>query len=198
MPVKIRLARRGRKKAAMYDIVVADARSPRDGRFIEKIGTYNPNTDSATINIDNDRAFKWIMDGAQPTDTVRGMLSYRGILMRKHLQVGVDKGAISQEEADKRLEAWITDKESKIQGKVDKLAKDRADKMKAKLEAEANVNQARIDAQLAKKKAAATALAAELAESNAEKEKELAEEGEAAVAETEETVVESSEEPKAK
>ena len=204
MPVKIRLARRGRKKAAMYDVVVADARAPRDGRFIEKIGTYNPNTDPATVNIDNDRAFKWVMDGAQPTDTVRAMLSYRGVLMRKHLQVGVDKGAITQEEADKKLEAWIADKEGKIQGKVDKLAKDKADQAKAKLEAEAKVNQARIDAQLAKKKEAEAALAAEVAEANAEEgEKELAEEGAEAVAEAEAAAEESapteksSEEPKA-
>ena len=204
MPVKIRLARRGRKKAAMYDVVVADARAPRDGRFIEKIGTYNPNTDPATVNIDNDRAFKWVMDGAQPTDTVRAMLSYRGVLMRKHLQVGVDKGAITQEEADKKLEAWIADKEGKIQGKVDKLAKDKADKAKAKFEAEAKVNQARIDAQLAKKKEAEAALAAEVAEANAEEgEKELAEEGAEAVAEAEAATEEaapaeeSSEEPKA-
>ncbi len=204
MPVKIRLARRGRKKAAMYDVVVADARAPRDGRFIEKIGTYNPNTDPATVNIDNDRAFKWVMDGAQPTDTVRAMLSYRGVLMRKHLQVGVDKGAITQEEADKKLEAWIADKEGKIQGKVDKLAKDKADQAKAKLEAEAKVNQARIDAQLAKKKEAEAALAAEVAEANTEEgEKELAEEGAEAVAEAEAAAEESapteksSEEPKA-
>jgi len=91
MSVKIRLARRGRKKQAMYDVVVADSRSPRDGRFIEKIGTYNPNTDPASINLDNDKAFDWIMKGAQPTDTVRAMLSYRGIMMKKHLQVGVNK-----------------------------------------------------------------------------------------------------------
>ena len=135
MSVKIRLARRGRKKQAMYDVVVADARAPRDGRFIEKLGTYNPNTDPASINLDNGKAFDWVMKGAQPTDTVRAMLSYRGIMMKKHLQIGVNKGAITQEEADKKLEAWMKDKESKIQGKVDKLAKAKADKQKAALEA---------------------------------------------------------------
>ena len=184
MPVKIRLARRGRKKKAMYDVVVADARAPRDGRFIEKIGTYNPTTDPATININDERAFKWVMDGAQPTDTVRAMLSYRGILYKKHLQIGVLKGALSQEEADKKFETWLAEKEGKIQGKVDRIAKEKEARGKAKLEAEAKVNQARIDAQLAKKKEAEAALAAEVAEENAdEAEKELEAEGEEAVAE---------------
>ncbi|MBO3699459.1 30S ribosomal protein S16 [Roseivirga sp. E12] len=150
MAVKIRLARRGRKKRAMYDVVIADARAPRDGRFIEKIGTYNPNTDPASINIDNDKAFDWVMKGAQPTDTVRAMLSYRGVMFRKHLQVGVDKGAISQEDADKKLAAWVEDKESKISGKTDQLAKAKAEARKAKLEAEAKVSAARAEAIAAK------------------------------------------------
>ena len=186
MPVKIRLARRGRKKRAMYDVVVADGRAPRDGRFIEKIGTYNPNTDPASINLDSERAFHWIMDGAQPTDTVRAMLSYRGVMYRKHLQLGVNKGAITQEDADKKLEEWIAAKESKIQGKVESLTKSRADEKKARLDAEAKVNQARLDAQLAKKKEEEAALAAEVAEANAdEAEKALEEEGAEAVAEAE-------------
>ncbi|MDW3196660.1 MAG: 30S ribosomal protein S16 [Cytophagales bacterium] len=186
MPVKIRLARRGRKKRAMYDVVVADGRAPRDGRFIEKIGTYNPNTDPATINLDNERAFHWVMDGAQPTDTVRAMLSYRGVMYRKHLQLGVNKGAITQEDADKKLEEWIAAKESKIQGKVESLTKSRADEKKARLDAEAKVNQARLDAQLAKKKEEEAALAAEVAEANAdEAEKALEEEGAEAVADAE-------------
>ena len=96
MAVKIRLKRRGRKKLAMFDVVVADARAPRDGRFIEKIGTYNPTTDPATIDIKEDRALAWVMDGAIPTDTVRAMLSYKGVMYKKHLQVGVIKGALSQ------------------------------------------------------------------------------------------------------
>ncbi len=146
MAVKIRLARRGRKKRAMYDVVIADARAPRDGRFIEKIGTYNPNTDPASINIDNDKAFDWVMKGAQPTDTVRAMLSYRGVMFRKHLQVGVDKGAITQEEADKKLAAWIEGKDSKIAGKTEQLAKAKADARKAKLDAEAKVSAARAEA----------------------------------------------------
>ena len=186
MPVKIRLARRGRKKRAMYDVVVADSRAPRDGRFIEKIGTYNPNTNPAAINIDNDKAFDWVMKGAQPTDTVKAMLSYRGVMLKKHLQIGVIKGAMTQEEADKKFEAWLKDKEAKIQGKIDRLSKDKDAKKKAALEAEAKVNKARQEAIIAKRKAADEELAAEVAEANAdEAEQALEEEGETAVAEVE-------------
>lgn len=183
MSVKIRLARRGRKKQAMYDVVVADARAPRDGRFIEKIGTYNPNTDPASINLDDNKAFDWVMKGAQPTDTVRAMLSYRGIMMRKHLQVGVNKGAITQEEADKKLEAWIKDKESKIQGKVDKLTKAKADKKKAALEAEKKVSDARAEELKKKAQAAEAALVEEIKEGGAEGNEDVEED----VAEVEET-----------
>ena len=146
MAVKIRLARRGRKKQAMYDVVVADARAPRDGRYIEKIGRYNPNTDPATIDLNEEKAFQWVMNGAQPTDTVRAMLSYRGIMLKKHLQIGVNKGAITQEEADKKFEAWLQDKESKIESKKDKLAKDAAASAKARKEAETKVKEARAEA----------------------------------------------------
>lgn len=159
MAVKIRLARRGRKARAMYDVVVADARAPRDGRFIEKLGIYNPNTDPATINIDDAKAFKWVMDGAQPTDTVRAMLSYRGVMFKKHLQIGVNKGAITQEAADKKYEAWLSEKEGKIAGKVDSLAKDKASSEKARKDAETKVKEARAEA-LAKKAADAAAAAA--------------------------------------
>ncbi len=153
MPAKIRLARRGRKKLALYDVVVADARAPRDGRYIEKIGTYNPNTDPATINLDVERAFKWIMDGAQPTDTVRAMLSYKGVMYKKHLQVGVIKGAITQEDADSKLEAWLKGKEAKIQEKIDRLANESAADKKARKEAETKVKEVRAEA--VKKKLAA-------------------------------------------
>ncbi|MFT7381259.1 MAG: small subunit ribosomal protein S16 [Roseivirga sp.] len=159
MAVKIRLARRGRKKQAIYDVVIADVRAPRDGRFIEKIGIYNPNTNPATINIDNEKAFQWVMNGAQPTDTVKAMLSYRGVLMRKHLQIGVIKGAVTQEDADKKYADWLAEKESKITGKVEQLANAKGDAKKAKLEAEAKVNTARAEALAAKK--------AELAAANA-------------------------------
>ena len=185
MPVKIRLARRGRKKQAMYDVVVADSRAPRDGKFIEKIGTYNPNTDPAAISLNDEKAFDWVMKGAQPTDTVRAMLSYRGILMKKHLQIGVIKGALTQEQADEKFEAWMKDKETKIQGKLDKLSADKASEAKARLEAEKKVATARAEAIAARKKAEQDALVADVAEANAdESEKALEEEGEEAVAET--------------
>ena len=115
--VKIRLSRRGRKKRAMYDVVVADAKAPRDGRFIEKIGTYNPNTNPATILIDEDAALEWLLNGAQPTDTVRAMLSYKGVMFKKHLQIGVNKGAITQEDADKRFDEWKAGKDAQVSSK---------------------------------------------------------------------------------
>ena len=150
MAVKIRLARRGRKKMAMYDVVVADARAPRDGRFIEKIGTYNPLTNPATIDLLDDRAFHWVMNGAQPTDTVKAMLSYRGILFQKHLQIGVIKGAITQEAADKKLEDWKKAKEAQIQSKKDTLSDTKESKAKARKEAETKIKEARAEA-IAKK-----------------------------------------------
>lgn len=143
MAVRIRLARRGRKKRAMYDVVVADARSPRDGRFIEKIGIYNPNTNPATVDINAEKAFDWVMKGAQPSDTVAAMLKYRGVMLRKHLQIGVNKGAITQEDADKRLADWVAGKESKIQGKTETLVSEREAAAKARREAETKVNEAR-------------------------------------------------------
>ena len=153
MAVKIRLARRGRKKAATYDIVVADARAPRDGRFIEKLGTYNPNTNPATINYNADRAFYWMMTGAQPTDTVRAMLSYRGVLYRRHLQLGVDKGAITQDVADQRFSAWKEEKDAKIEGKRTGLVDAKEEARKAAFAAETKVKEARSEAQ--RQKAAA-------------------------------------------
>ena len=138
MAVKIRLARRGRKKLAMYDIVVADARAPRDGKFIEKIGTYNPNTNPASIVLNEANALKWIMNGAQPTDTTRAILSYKGVLLKKHLQVGVNKGAISQEAADAKFGDWKEVKDAKITGKSDgidvKAAAEKATRMAREVE----------------------------------------------------------------
>lgn len=164
--VRIRLARRGRKKLATYDVVVADVRSPRDGKFIEKIGTYNPMANPAMININDDRAFDWLMNGAQPSDTVKRMLSYRGVLMRRHLQVGVIKGALTQEQADAKLAAWKADKDSKIQSKKDSLSKDSQAKAKARKEAEVKVREARAEA--IRKKAEAAAAAAAAAETEAQ------------------------------
>ncbi|WP_420460556.1 30S ribosomal protein S16 [Neolewinella sp.] len=111
MPVKIRLQRKGRRKRPFYHIVIADARAPRDGKFIQKIGTYNPMTVPATIELDRESAYDWLMKGAQPTDTVRAILRFKGVLYRKHLQRGVAKGALSQEEADSKFEDWIAEKE---------------------------------------------------------------------------------------
>jgi len=146
MAVKVRLARRGRKKQAMYDIVIADARSPRDGRFIEKVGTYNPNTNPASIVLKEDRALDWLLKGAQPTHTVKAILSYRGVLYKKHLQIGVIKGALSQEEADRKYETWKSQKDVAIGGKVERLAQEKEAALKARLEAEAKVKEARAEA----------------------------------------------------
>ena len=181
MAVKIRLARRGRKKAAMFDIVIADSRSPRDGRFIEKIGTYNPQTNPATINFDGDKAFDWIMKGAQPTDTVRAMLSYRGVLYRKHLQLGVIKGAISQETADERFTAWKEDKDAKIEGKRTSLGTAKDEARQQRLAAETKVKEARSEAQRAKQ-AAIDAANAPAPVAEAEVEETPAAEGETAEA----------------
>jgi small subunit ribosomal protein S16 len=144
--VKIRLARRGRKKLAMFDVIVADARSPRDGKFIEKIGTYNPLTDPASINLDEQKAFDWLMKGAQPSDTVKRMLSYRGVMLKKHLQIGVVKGAITQDQANTKLEEWLKSKESKIQSKVETLSKSKQDALKTRKEAETKIKEARLEA----------------------------------------------------
>jgi small subunit ribosomal protein S16 len=165
--VKIRLARRGRKKLAMYDVVVADARAPRDGRFIEKIGTYNPLTNPASIDLKDDRAFHWLMNGAQPSDTVKAMLSYRGIMMKKHLQIGVIKGAITQEQADSKLADWVKAKEAKIQNKRDTLSQSKQAQAKARKEAETKVKDARAEAIRKKQQVAAEAPAAPAAEAEA-------------------------------
>lgn len=127
MAVKIRLQRRGRKKQPFYHIVVADERSPRDGRFIEKIGTYNPMTVPATIDLDRDRAFDWLMKGAQPTDTARAILRFKGIMYKKHLMRGVAKGALTVEEAEAKFQSWVADKESKIQARVKKTAEEKVE-----------------------------------------------------------------------
>ena len=146
MAVKIRLSRRGRKKLAMYDVIVADAKSPRDGRIIEKLGYYNPLTNPATIELKEESTLNWLLKGAQPTDTVRRILSYKGIMLKKHLQVGVLKGAITQEQADKKFEEWLQSKEAEIAGNVDSIAKKKADIAKARFEAEQKVNEAKAEA----------------------------------------------------
>lgn len=164
--VKIRLARRGRKKLAMYDVVVADARSPRDGRFIEKIGTYNPLTVPATVELNDDKAFKWLMNGAQPSDTVKTVLSVRGIMLKKHLQIGVIKGALTQEQADGKLQDWVKAKTAKIESSRDKLTQSKEATAKARKEAETRVKEARAEA-IRKKAQVVEAQAAQPAEGEA-------------------------------
>ncbi|MCB9316174.1 MAG: 30S ribosomal protein S16 [Lewinellaceae bacterium] len=115
MAVKLRLQRKGRKKAPFYHIVAADARAPRDGRYIEKLGTYNPLTIPATIVLDRERAYDWLMKGAQPTDTVRAILRFKGLMYQKHLALGVQKGALTEEQAEAKLNAWIENKEGRIE-----------------------------------------------------------------------------------
>jgi len=143
MPVKIRLARRGRKFAKIYSIVVADGRAPRDGKFIEILGQYDPSTNPATIKLDFDRSLEWLQKGAQPTDTCRAILSYKGVMYKKHLLEGVKKGAFDEEEAEKRFRSWLAEKEGKIQAKVDKLKSDRDAAAKERLAAESKVKEAR-------------------------------------------------------
>ncbi len=166
MAVKIRLARRGRKKLAMYDIVVADSRSPRDGRFIEKLGTYNPNTIPAAINYDADKAFDWVMKGAQPTETVRAMLSLRGVLYRKHLQLGVNKGAITQDVADDRYHNWLDAKDAKMTAKGDANTAQKDEARKTALAAETKVKEARAESLRQKQATADAARAAAEAAAN--------------------------------
>ena len=178
MPVKMRLARHGRKRYAYYHIVVADSRAPRDGRYIERIGTYNPNTDPATIDLDFDKAYDWLTKGAQPTDTVKAILSYKGVLYKKHLMGGVKKGAFDEAEAEKRLESWIAEKEAKIQAKKDKLAGDEAAAIKKQLEAETKIKEEKAAAIAAKNAELAAEAEATVAEENAEEVAEAAAEEE--------------------
>ena len=156
MPVKIRLSRHGRKKLPFYHIVVADSRAPRDGRFIERIGSYNPVTNPATIELNFDRALDWLQKGAQPTDTCRAILSYKGVMIKKHLLEGVTKGALTAEQAEAKFQAWMTEKDSKVQAKKDSLAKGKRDDLKKRIEAENKVKEARAQ-EVAKKRAEAAA-----------------------------------------
>ena len=172
MAVKIRLARHGKKGAPIYHIVAADSRAPRDGRFIEKLGVYNPNTNPATIDLKFERALDWLLKGAQPTDTCRAILSYKGVLYMKHLLGGVAKGAFSESDAEAKFNKWLGEKEGKIAAKVNKLAADAKSAEKAALAAETKVKEERAAA-IAEKKAAAEAAAAEAA---AEQTEEVAEE----------------------
>ncbi len=150
MATRIRLQRHGRKRRAIFTIVVADQKSKRDGRYIEKLGQYNPNTNPATIDLNFDSAVEWVMKGAQPSDTVRAILSYKGVLMKKHLLEGVKKGALTEEQAEEKFTAWMEDKESRILAKQETLSSSEAAKRKARLEAEAEANKKRAEAIAAK------------------------------------------------
>ena len=161
MPVKIRLSRHGRKKAPFYHIVVADSRAPRDGRYIERIGSYNPITDPATIELNFDRALDWLQNGAQPTDTTKAILSYKGVLLKKHLLEGVKKGALTVEQAEERFQSWITEKESKIQAKKDRIAKGETEALSKRATEESKIREARAQ-ELAKKLAKANEKEAEV------------------------------------
>ena len=174
MSTKIRLARHGRKGRPFYHVVIADSRAPRDGRYIEKIGTYNPNTNPATIDLKFDRALYWLMTGAQPTDTASRILSYKGVLLKKHLLEGVKKGAFDEAAAEAKFEAWMKEKEAKIQAKIQKLAQAGDAAAKAALEAEAKVRAAKEEIIAKKKAELAAAEAAKKAEEEAlNKAKEL-------------------------
>jgi small subunit ribosomal protein S16 len=150
MATKLRLQRQGRKKQAYYYIVAADSRAPRDGRFIERVGDYNPNTNPATINLDLQKAVKWLDNGAVPTDTVRAILSYKGAMMMHHLHGGVNKGALTAEQADAKFEAWMNEKSSKVQTKRDSLADKKAKLEAERLKAESLVKEAKAAAIVAK------------------------------------------------
>lgn len=146
MPVKIRLQRHGKKGKPFYWVVAADARAKRDGKFLAKLGTYNPNTNPATIKLDIDGSVKWLENGAQPTDTARAILSYKGVLYKHHLKGGVKKGALTEEQAEAKFTAWLEEKSAKIQAKADGLSQAQAEARAKALEAEKVVNEARIAA----------------------------------------------------
>ncbi|QNN41739.1 MULTISPECIES: 30S ribosomal protein S16 [Pedobacter] len=150
MATKIRLQRFGKKGKPFFHVVVADSRSPRDGKFIERLGSYNPNTNPATIEINFEKTLAWVNSGAEPTDTARAILSYKGVLYKKHLEGGVKKGALTQEQADEKFAAWLDAKSGKISGKSEGLAASKADVRKAALAAEAKKKEDRAAAIAAK------------------------------------------------
>ena len=157
MSVKIRLQRHGKKGKPFYWVIAADSRAKRDGKYLEKIGTYNPNTNPATIDLDIDSAVKWLHNGAQPTDTARAILSYKGALLKHHLDGGIRKGALTQEQADEKLAKWLEEKDNQVNAKKDGLNTSKADQKAKALAAEKKVNEDRI---AAAKKAEADLIAA--------------------------------------
>ncbi len=171
MPVRIRLQRHGKKGKPFYWIVAADSRVKRDGKFLEKLGTYNPNTNPASIELNVDAAVRWLQNGAQPTQTARAILSYKGALYKRHLLVGVKKGAFDEATAEKKFEEWLQEKEAKIQAKIDAVNQAKAEERNKRIEAERKQNAAREEAQKAAEneaiKAEAEAQAAAEAEARA-------------------------------
>ncbi|MDC6367658.1 MULTISPECIES: 30S ribosomal protein S16 [Flavobacteriaceae] len=168
MPVKIRLQRHGKKGKPFYWIVAADSRSKRDGKFLEKLGTYNPNTNPATIDLSVDDSVKWLQNGAQPTDTARAILSYKGVLMKHHLLGGVRKGALTEEQVEEKFNAWLEEKEKAVQAKRDGLSKAEAEAKAKALEAEKEVSDKRAAAALPEVEEEAAEEVAEGAEAAAE------------------------------
>jgi small subunit ribosomal protein S16 len=194
MSVKIRLQRHGKKGKPFYWVVAADARSKRDGKYLEKIGTYNPNTNPATIDLNLDRAVRWLHNGAQPTDTAKAILSYKGALLKHHLDGGIRKGALTQEQADAKLTAWLEAKAGKVDAKKDGLTKAQAAAKAKAFKAEQAVNAKRLEDAA---KAEADAIAAESAVEEVEVEEAVAEVEEAPEAVAEEAVAEAEEAPAA-
>lgn len=197
MPVKIRLQRHGKKGKPFYWVVAADARAKRDGKFLAKLGTYNPNTNPATINLDVDGAVKWLENGAQPTDTARAILSYKGALYKHHLNGGIKKGALTQEQAEAKFNAWLDEKASKVQAKADGLSEAKANARAKALEAEKAVNEARIAAAAPVDEVVEETSEAPTVETAEVTEEPTAEIAEATEAVAEETVVETEETPAA-
>ncbi|HIB36535.1 30S ribosomal protein S16 [Mesonia sp.] len=162
MPVKLRLQRHGKKGKPFYWIVAADARAKRDGKFLEKVGVYNPNTNPATIELDVDGAVKWLQNGAQPTDTARAILSYKGALLKNHLAGGVRKGALTEEQAEEKFQAWLEEKEGKVNAKKENLSKTEQEAKEKALAAEKEVNEKReAEAKAAQAEAEAAAVTEE-------------------------------------
>ena len=158
MPVKIRLARHGSKRKPFYYIVAADSRAPRDGRYIERIGSYTPNTDPASIDLNFDKAIQWLNNGAVPTDTCKAILSEKGVLYKNHLIKGIAKGALTEEQVQAKFDAWIKDKEQKIQAKKDKLKTNVKTEKENRLKIEEEVNRLKAEELAAKKAKAAESL----------------------------------------
>ncbi|NPD83861.1 30S ribosomal protein S16 [Lentimicrobium sp. L6] len=156
MPAKIRLQRKGKKGRPFFHIVIADGRAPRDGKLIEKIGTYDPMTNPATIELDFERAMHWVTVGAQPTDTAKAILSYKGVLYKEHLLRGVKKGALTEDKVEILFKEWLAEKEAKIEAKAKGLVDTTREDLKKRLAAEAEVNEAR-KAEFAKQRADAQA-----------------------------------------